>query len=54
MTVSSQNFVEVSGGLFVDADYVQIFESMGLVSIESIFGFNDGEDLVKSNMAKFR
>ena len=54
MTVSSQNFIEISDGFFVDEDYVQLFESVGIISLDSVFNFSEGDDLVKSNMAKHR
>ncbi len=54
LSLSEQEFVEVTGGFFVDAEYVKAFEQFGFVSIESVFDFKAGDVLAKMNMAKHR
>jgi len=49
-----QEFIETSKSFFLDADYKTGFEEMGLTSIDSVFSFNAGENLVKNNLASYR
>jgi len=53
-TVSGQRFVEISKSLFVDADFEQLFRKLGLTSIEAVFSFSAGRNLVKKNLAGYR
>ncbi len=49
-----QNFVEVSNSFFIDADFVHPLRELGLTSIDAVFSFDAGYNLVKNNLAAFR
>jgi heptosyltransferase-2 len=53
-SADGQNFVVVSNSFFIDADFVQPLQELGLTSINAVFSFNAGHNLVKSNIAAFR
>ncbi len=52
--MDSSKFTKVSGGFFVDSDFVKAFRNKGLTSIDAVFNFSDGKELAKSNIAKHR
>jgi len=52
--MNSQEFIEISKSFFVDSDYKTAFKSLGLTSIDAIFSFNAGKNLVKENLAEYR
>jgi hypothetical protein len=52
--MTEQRFIEISKSFFVDADFVQGFKKLGLISIESVFSFNSAKNLTKNNLARFR
>ncbi|HEG43224.1 MAG TPA: hypothetical protein ENH94_04150 [Phycisphaerales bacterium] len=52
--MSEQIFLQVSEDFFVDEEFAAAFEQQGLVSIDSIFDFSGGTELVKSNISKYR
>lgn len=52
--MSGQAFVEVSSGLFVDSDYVDVLRRRGLDSIDTIFAFEGDEALDKPGLAAHR
>ena len=49
-----QKFIEISKSCYVDPEYKAAFEDSGLISIDAVFSFNTGRDLLKSNLAKYR
>ena len=51
---SKQEFIEVSKSFSVDTNYKTALDQLGLNSIDSIFSFNTGKNLVKANLAKYR
>lgn len=48
------DFEQLEDGLFIGSEYVEAFKKMGLDSLETIFQFDRGRDLVKSNLAPHR
>jgi len=46
--------LKISQGFFVRPDYTPIFDKLGLTDIDAVFEFNVGENLNKSNLAKYR
>jgi hypothetical protein len=52
--MNGQKFINNDNSFIVDADYVSAFKKLGLNSIDDIFSFAAGEDLVKINLASFR
>lgn len=52
--MTEQRFIKISKSIFVDADFVQGFKKLGLISIESVFSFNAAKNLTKNNLARFR
>ena len=51
---TKQKFVEISKSFFVDADYEDEFVASGLTSVDAVFSFNKGRNLVKNNLAQYR
>jgi len=51
---AKQKLVEISKTFFVAADYKTAFCELGLTSIDAIFSYNTGRNLVKDNLAEFR
>jgi hypothetical protein len=49
-----QKLVEISESCFIDPDYKAAFSKLGLTSIDAVFSFRAGRDLVKNNLAKYR
>jgi hypothetical protein len=52
--MTKQRFTETSQSFFVDSDYVDGFEKLGLTSFDALFSFDAAENLVKNNLAGFR
>lgn len=52
--MKSQKFTEVSKSFFVDPDYKAGLGELGLSSIDTVFSFNSGINLDKSNLARYR
>jgi hypothetical protein len=52
--MTEQRFTETSQSFFVDSDYVDGFEKLGLTSFDALFSFDAAENLVKNNLAGFR
>ncbi|MBC8379459.1 MAG: hypothetical protein H8E62_09810 [Planctomycetes bacterium] len=50
----SINLTESSPGFYIDADYQSLLAQMGLDSVAAVFGFRQGQNLVKSNLASWR
>jgi hypothetical protein len=48
------NLIKSPRGFYVDADYQNLLSQVGLDSIETVFGFQQGENLSKSNLAPWR
>ncbi len=53
-TAARQKFMEISNSFFIDADFVPHFSELGLTSIDAVFSFDAGYNLVKNNLAVFR
>jgi len=51
---AKQKFVEISKSFFVSADYETALRKLGLTSIDAVFSFNTGQNLVKDNLPRFR
>jgi len=51
---AKQKLVEISKTFFVAADYKTAFCELGLTSIDAVFSYNTGRNLVKDNLAGFR
>jgi len=51
---TTQQFVRLGDSLFVDQDYEQDFRNLGLTSIDSVFSFDNGQNLTKKNLADYR
>lgn len=49
-----RELVETSESFFVDPDHQAALRESGLTSLDSVFSFNAGRDLTKSNLARFR
>jgi hypothetical protein len=49
-----QKFKEISKSLFVDTDFEEKFKELGLTTIEAVFSFDAGKDLIKDNLGKHR
>lgn len=54
ITDTRQQFTQIADGLFVDEDYKDGFEKLGLTSINAVFSFSGGKDLTKNNLAPYR
>jgi heptosyltransferase-2 len=52
--IDKQEFIETSNSFFVDADYKSALAEMGLTSVNTVFSFNEAENLTKNNLARFR
>jgi heptose I phosphotransferase len=52
--MTKQNFTKLSTDLYIDADYRQGFANAGLGSIDDVFEFTGGKQLIKSNIGSFR
>ena len=52
--MNKRRFAEISKSFFVDTDYRAGLEELGLTSIDTVFSFNAGMNLVKNNLAKHR
>ena len=50
----SKNLTESSPGFYVDADYHSLLAQMGLDSVAGVFEFQQGQNLIKSNLASWR
>jgi len=49
-----EKFVELSKSCFVASDYKTAFSKLGLTSIDAVFSFSSGRDLIKNNLAGYR
>ena len=49
-----EKFVEISKSFFVAPDYKTAFEELGLTSLDAVFSFSSGRDLIKNNLAGYR
>jgi heptosyltransferase II len=49
-----QEFIEISKSFFVDTDFKDAFDKLGLTSIDNIFSCNSAKNLTKKNLAKYR
>jgi len=49
-----EKFVELSKSCFVASDYKTAFSKLGLTSIDTVFSFSSGRDLIKNNLAGYR
>jgi len=54
MNIATDKFTEISPGFFANVDFVDSLKAKGLDSIESVFAFDGGRDMVKTNLADFR
>jgi heptosyltransferase-2 len=54
LITTRQRFKELSKSFFVDADYQSALSELGLSSIDDIFSFNEGTNLHKSNLGRYR
>jgi len=52
--MSEQEFIKVSKSFYIDVEYQPAFEKLGLNSIDDIFSFNAGKNLIKDNLAGYR
>ena len=52
--MSEQKFIETSKSFFIDADYKTAFDETGLTTINAVFSFNAGKNLVKNNLSRHR
>ena len=52
--MNKQNFIKINDNFHIDGDYVDAFKKLDLVSLDSIFDFKGGQNLIKSNLAKHR
>ncbi|MBN1457875.1 MAG: hypothetical protein JW912_08485 [Sedimentisphaerales bacterium] len=52
--MNKQNFIKISENFHIDADYVDAFKKIDLISIDAVFQFEGGQNLVKANLAKHR
>ena len=52
--MARQKFIEVSKSVFTDPDYKTAFNELGLTSIDAVFSFKAGKNLVKSSLARYR
>ncbi len=51
---TTQQFTQLSDSFFVDQSFEQDFRSLSLTSINSVFSFDDGQNLTKKNLADYR
>ncbi|HEW78924.1 MAG TPA: lipopolysaccharide heptosyltransferase II [Phycisphaerales bacterium] len=49
-----QELIEISKSFFIDADYKTAFDETALTSIDAVFSFNTGKNLVKNNLSRHR
>jgi heptosyltransferase-2 len=49
-----QKFIEISKSFFVDSDYKAGLDELGLNSLDSVFSFNDANNLTKANLPRHR
>lgn len=52
--MEEQKFKEVSEGLFVNERCLGVFRDAGLDSMEGVFSYSAGDELVKENIGKYR
>ena len=52
--MSNQRFIEFSRNCFVDAEYKDDLADLGLTSMDAVFSFNTGRNLIKNNLAAYR
>lgn len=52
--MNRQNFIKINDNFHIDSNYVDSFKNLNLISLDSIFDFKGGQNLVKSNLAKHR
>jgi hypothetical protein len=52
--INRQNFKKKSCSFYADPDYESILKETGIVSIDDVFKFEGGENLVKDNLADYR
>ncbi|MCK5565723.1 MAG: hypothetical protein KAJ07_10795 [Planctomycetes bacterium] len=52
--MSRQTFKKIDKNLYVDGDLVDAFKGIGLDSLDAVFAFSGGENLVKANLGKHR
>ena len=48
------NLTESSPGFYIDTDYKDVLSQLGLDSLDGVFDFQQGQNLVKSNLASWR
>ncbi|MFA5554508.1 MAG: lipopolysaccharide heptosyltransferase II [Phycisphaerae bacterium] len=49
-----QKFVQISESFFADNDYIDGFTELGLNTVEAVFSFRGGKNLVKKDLASYR
>ena len=52
--MQNQTFNKTSDGSFIDVDYMDLFKSVGIDTIDGIFAFSIGSELTKSTLGKHR
>ena len=52
--MSRQTFIKIADNFYASSDLVDAFKGIGLDSLDAVFAFSGGENLVKSNLAKHR
>ncbi len=52
--VNGNKFTKSSELFFVDADFKAAFDELGLTSIDAVFSFSAGKNLIKDNLAGYR
>lgn len=52
--MNNQRFIEFSRNCFVDAEYKDDLATLGLTSMDAVFSFNAGRNLIKNNLADYR
>ena len=52
--MEEQKFIEPSDGLFVDERRLEDFRDAGLDSMDGVFSYSAGDELVKENIGKYR
>jgi len=52
--VDKKDNIEKEKNFYVDSGFRKAFEKLGLTSIEAVFSFKEGKNLVKDNLARYR
>jgi len=52
--MTDSQFSEIADGLFIDPEFLADFQQLGLTDFDSVFRFDEAEDLHKSNIAGYR